>query len=114
MVSNETQDCGPDWLLRPRRAIAGHRPLNLAYLCKTQLRKNAKPVVGMLLRQGFPSGLKSRPSGPCLWALQLCRYGEGFGIYMGNLPIFVISMGCIPFAVPRNSTPEIMISSIQG
>ena len=32
------------------------------------------------------------PSGPCLWALQLCRSGEGFGYpfgyFMGNLPIF--------------------------
>ena len=86
--------CGPDW---PLRATAP--PLDLAYLCKTQLRKIPKQVAGMLLRQGFASGPKSMPCGPCLRALQLCGYGEGFGYSfsycMGNLPIFVISMGCI-------------------
>ena len=70
------------------RAIAP----GLAYLRKTQLRKITKPVAGMLLRQGFASGPQSMPSGPCLWALQLCRSGEGFGYpfgyFMGNLPIF--------------------------
>ena len=102
------------WPLRPRRAIAGNRPLKLAYLRKTQLRKFPKAVAGMLLRQEFASGPKSMPSGPCLRALQLCRYGEDFGYcfgyYMGNLPIFVISMGCFwpflclaPQLVPRNN-----------
>ena len=86
------------WPLRPRRAIAGNLPLKLAYLRKTQLRKIPKAVAGMLLRQEFASGPKSMPSGPCLRALQLCRYGEDFGYCMGNLPIFVISMGCFwPF-----------------
>jgi hypothetical protein len=99
MVSDETQDCGPDEPLRLRLANAGQRPLGLAYLRKTQLRKIPKQVAGMLLRQGFASGPKSMPCGPCLRALQLCGYGEGFGYSfgycMGNLPIFVISMGCI-------------------
>ena len=99
MVSNEMQDCGLDKPLRSRLAIGGQRPLGLAYLRKTQLRKITKPVAGMLLRQGFASGPQSMPSGPCLRGLQLCRYGEGFdycfGYCMGNLPIFVISMGCI-------------------
>ncbi len=81
----------------------------------TQLRKIPKAVAGMLLRQEFASGPKSMPSGPCLRALQLCRYGEDFGYcfgyYIGNLPIFVISMGVSGHssALPRNSTPEIMI-----
>ena len=91
--------CGPHLQLRTRLAIGGHRSLGLAYLRKTQLRKITKPVAGMLLRQGFASGPQSMPSGPCLRALQLCGYGEGFGYSfgycMGNLPIFVISMGCI-------------------
>ncbi|MFT5340423.1 MAG: hypothetical protein ACI9IO_002180 [Cyanobium sp.] len=99
MVSNEMQDPGPRKPLRPRLAIAGHRPLGLAYLRKTQLRKIPKQVAGTLLRQGFDSGPKSMPSGPRLRARQLCRYGEGFGYSfgycMGNLPIFVISMGYI-------------------
>ena len=100
MVSDEMQDCGSLKPLRTRLAIAGHRPpLDLAYLCKTQLRKIPKQVAGMLLRQGFASGPKSMPCGPCLRALQLCGYGEGFGYSfgycMGNLPIFVISMGFI-------------------
>ena len=99
MVSNEMQECGPDEPSRLRLANAGHRPLGLAYLRKTQLRKIPMAVAGMLLRQEFASGPKSMPSGPCLRALQLCRYGEDFGYcfgyYMGNLPIFVISMGCI-------------------
>ena len=86
---------GSDWPLRHRRAIAGSRSLKLAYLRKTQLRKIPKAVAGMLLRQEFASGPKSMPSGPCLRALQLCRYGEDFGYCMGNLQIFVISMGCI-------------------
>jgi len=102
---------GPDWPLRPRRAIAGSRSLKPAYLRKTQLRKIPKAVAGMHLRQEFASGPKSMPSGPCLRALQLCRYGEDFGYCMGNLPIFVISMGVSGHssALPRNSTPEIMI-----
>ena len=99
MVSNEIQDCGPDEPPRLRLAIAGHRPLGLAYLRKTQLRKIPKPVARMLLKQGFASGPKSMPSGPRLRARQLCSYGEdfgdSFGYCMGNLPIFVISMGCI-------------------
>ena len=89
---------GPDWPLRPRRAIAGSRSLKLAYLRKTQLRKISRPVAGVLLKQESSSGQQSMPSGPCLRAFQLCGYGEGFGYSfgycMGNLPIFVISMGC--------------------
>ena len=121
MVSNEMQDCGPDKPLRPRLGIAGQRPLGLAYLRKTQLRKITKPVAGMLLRQGFASGPQSMPSGPCLRGLQLCRYGEGFdycfGYCMGNLPIFRDFYGAYltnPSALPRNSTPEIMISCVHG
>lgn len=59
------------------------------------------------------------PSGPCLRALQLCRYGEvfayPFGYFMGNLPIFRDFYGVYltnPSAMPRNSTPEIMISCV--
>ena len=121
MVSDETQDCGPDEPSRLRLANAGHRPLGLAYLRKTQLRKITKPVAGMLLRQGFASGPQSMPSGPCLRGLQLCRYGEGFdycfGYCMGNLPIFRDFYGAYltnPSALPRNSTPEIMISCVHG
>ena len=84
--------CGPHLQLRTRLAIGGHRSLGLAYLRKTQLRKITKPVAGMLLRQGFAFGPQSMTGGPCLQALQLCRYGEVFayffGYFMGNLPIF--------------------------
>ena len=95
MVSNETQDFGLVKAILSRLANAGQRPLGLAYLRKTQLRKIVKPVTGMLFRRGFASGLQSMFSGPCLRALQLCSYGEDFGYCMGNLQIFVISMGCI-------------------
>ena len=94
-IADSINHFGPGWPLRPRRAIGGHHFLGLAYLRKTQLRKIVKPVTGTLFRLGFASGLQSMPSGLCLRALQLCGYGEDFGYCMGNLPIFVISMGCI-------------------